>query len=242
MKLIVTIEKQKDGTYIAYNTNDDNVTIIGTGDSVSAAKDDFFNSINETIEACEETGLSIPQSLKEEPEFRFDVASLFEYYKLINVSAFAEYIGINASLLRQYKLGSTYISDAQLQKIEDGIHSIGLEFTRLKLVWFTIDEWKECDIALLFLSVAGEKLGFYVKHSIVEIPTLNDRINVAKKIVSALPRIAGILSFDVTFSCTGIHQAHGYIYNGKQHGIIKIDILFGGAYNVKINNGEYTVM
>ncbi len=134
MKLIVTIEKQKDGTYIAYNTNDDNVTIIGTGDSVSAAKDDFFNSINETIEACEETGLSIPQSLKEEPEFRFDVASLFEYYKLINVSAFAEYIGINASLLRQYKLGSTYISDAQLQKIEDGIHSIGLEFTRLKLV------------------------------------------------------------------------------------------------------------
>ena len=155
MKLIVTIEKQKDGTYIAYNTNDDNVTIIGTGDSVSAAKDDFFNSINETIEACKETGLSIPQSLKEEPEFRFDVASLFEYYKLINVSAFAEYIGINASLLRQYKLGSTYISDAQLQKIEDGIHSIGLEFTRLKLVWFTIDEWKECDIALLFLSVAG---------------------------------------------------------------------------------------
>lgn len=91
-------------------------------------------------------------------------------------------------------------------------------------------------------AVAGEKLGFYVKHSIVEIPTLNDRINVAKKIVSALPRIAGILSFDVTFSCTGIHQAHGYIYNGKQHGIIKIDILFGGAYNVKINNGEYTVM
>lgn len=159
MKLIVTIEKQKDGTYIAYNTNDDNVTIIGTGDSVSAAKDDFFNSINETIEACEETGLSIPQSLKEEPEFRFDVASLFEYYKLINVSAFAEYIGINASLLRQYKLGSTYISDAQLQKIEDGIHSIGLEFTRLKLVWFTIDEWKECDIALLFLSVAGGKIG-----------------------------------------------------------------------------------
>ena len=91
-------------------------------------------------------------------------------------------------------------------------------------------------------AVAGEKLGFYVKHSIVEIPTLNDRINVAKKIVSALPRIAGILSFDVTFSCTGIHQAHGYIYNGKQHGIIKIDILFGGAYNVKIHNGEYTVM
>lgn len=58
-------------------------------------------------------------------------------------------------------------------------------------------------------------------------------------IVSALPIIEGILSFDVTFSCAGVHQAHGYIYNGKQHGIIKIDILFGGAFNVKITSVRY---
>ncbi|EJW94236.1 hypothetical protein EVA_17655, partial [gut metagenome] len=29
---------------------------------------------------------------------------------------------------------NTYISDAQLKKIEEGIHSIGREFTQLKLV------------------------------------------------------------------------------------------------------------
>lgn len=83
MGLIVTIEKQKDGTYIAYNTNDNKVTIIGTGDSMNEAKADFFNSVKETIEACKEAGLQPPKSLEEESDYRFDVSSLFEYYKFV---------------------------------------------------------------------------------------------------------------------------------------------------------------
>lgn len=120
MGLIVTIEKQKDGTYIAYNTNDNKVAIIGTGDSVNEAKADFFNSVKETIEACKEAGLQPTISLEEESDYRFDVSSLFEYYKLINVTAFAECLGINASLLRQYKAGNVYISDVQFKKNRRG--------------------------------------------------------------------------------------------------------------------------
>lgn len=134
MKLNVTIERKKDGTYIAYNTNDDTVTIVGTGNSVNEAKDDFFNSVHETIEACNEAGMNVPESLNEEPEFAFDISSLFEYYNMINVSAFAKHIGINDSLLRQYKKGGTYISDNQLKRIEEGIHAIGNELSNLKLV------------------------------------------------------------------------------------------------------------
>lgn len=130
----VTIEKQKDGTYIAYNTDESDVTLIGTGDTVTEAKDDFFNSMQETIEACKESGISVPQSLEEEPVFKFDVSSLFEYYNMINVSAFARYLGINEALLRQYKKGNTYISESQLKRIEEGIHTLGNEFSRLKLV------------------------------------------------------------------------------------------------------------
>lgn len=37
-KFKVSIEKQEDGSYIAYNTNMSGCTIIGTGDSVAAAK------------------------------------------------------------------------------------------------------------------------------------------------------------------------------------------------------------
>lgn len=130
----VQIEKQSDGTYIAYNTTGDMVQLIGTGDTVAEAKSDFMNSIEEIIESYKEDAQPVPVELTEEPEFYFDVSSLFEYYSVINVSAFAKMVGINDSLLRQYKRGGTYISDAQLGKIEAGIHQLGREFSSLRLV------------------------------------------------------------------------------------------------------------
>ncbi len=130
----VQIEKQSDGTYIAYNTTGDTVQLIGTGNTVAEAKSDFMNSINEIIESCKEDAQPVPVELTEQPEFYFDVSSLFEYYNVINVSAFAKMVGINDSLLRQYKRGGTYISDAQLGKIEAGIHQLGKELSSLRLV------------------------------------------------------------------------------------------------------------
>lgn len=130
----VRIEKQNDGTYIAYNTGDEKFVIIGTGETVSEAKEDFFNSIEESMEVYEGSGIPIPDELKSNPVFHFDLSSLFEYFNMINVSAFARAIGINAALMRQYRKGDTYISDAQLSKIENGIHSLGNELSALKLV------------------------------------------------------------------------------------------------------------
>ena len=130
----VQIEKQSDGTYIAYNTTGDMVQFIGTGDTVAEAKTDFMNSIEEIIESYKEDAQPVPVELTEQPEFYFDVSSLFEYYSVINVSAFAKMVGINDSLLRQYKRGGTYISDAQLGKIEAGIHQLGQELSSLRLV------------------------------------------------------------------------------------------------------------
>ena len=132
MKLNVTIEKQSDGTYIAYNTNIDGLSLIGTGNTVSEAKEDFNNSMIEVAETYEEN--EVPKCLKTAPVFKFDLASLFEYYSMLNISAFARFVGINSTLMRQYKQGNTYISEKQLQKIENGIHQLGQEFTNLKLV------------------------------------------------------------------------------------------------------------
>ena len=134
MGMNVAIEKQKDGTYIAYNTEESDITLIGSGSTVSEAKDDFFNSMQEAAEACKEAGIGVPSLLNGDPVFKFDVSSLFEYYNMLNVSAFARYLGINEALLRQYKKGDTYISESQLKRIEEGIHALGLEFSRLKLV------------------------------------------------------------------------------------------------------------
>lgn len=130
----VSIEKQEDGTYIAYNANGDNYTLLGTGDSVKEAKADFLNSMQAFKEMEEEEKGTAAPILTTEPDFKFDISSLFEYYSMLNVSAFARFLGINETLMRQYKKGNTYISDTQLQKIENGIHQLGAEFSKLKLV------------------------------------------------------------------------------------------------------------
>ncbi|WP_304649209.1 pilus assembly protein HicB [uncultured Duncaniella sp.] len=130
----VSIEKQSDGSYIAYNTTGDKVQLIGTGDSVKEAKEDFFNSLDEVLQSYNEIGDDIPEFLNEEIEFRFDITSLFEYYSMFNVSALARYLGINDSLMRQYRSGAAQISDKQLEKIEAGIHRLGSELAALRLV------------------------------------------------------------------------------------------------------------
>lgn len=130
----VSIDKQSDGTYIAYNTDGEKVQLIGTGDSVKEAKEDFFNSIEEVKSDYVERGDSVPAELTSEVDFHFDISSLFEYYSVFNVSALGRYIGINPGLMRQYKKGDTPISDAQLEKIESGIHRLANELAALSLV------------------------------------------------------------------------------------------------------------
>ena len=79
-------------------------------------------------------GDEVPAALMEKPTFKFDLASFFEYYSFINVTTFAKMIGINSSLMRQYKKGNTYISDAQLEKIQTFVNNMGTDFQGLRLV------------------------------------------------------------------------------------------------------------
>ncbi len=130
----VSIEKQSDGSFIAYNTTGDNVRLIGTGNSVKEAKEDFFNSINEVLQTYNEIGDEIPEFLKEDVEFQFDIPSLFDYYPMLNVSALGRYLGINESLMRQYRSGSAQISNKQLEKIEAGLHRLASELATLHLL------------------------------------------------------------------------------------------------------------
>lgn len=130
----VKIEKQSDRSYIAYNITGESVTLIGTGDTVKEAKEDFNNSLTEVKASYENLGDKIPECLNEEMEFQFDLTSLFEYYSMLNVSALGRYLGINDSLMRQYKSGSAQISDRQLEKIEAGIQRLGSELASLRLV------------------------------------------------------------------------------------------------------------
>jgi predicted RNase H-like HicB family nuclease len=130
----VSIEKQSDGTYIAYNVTGEGAQLIGTGATVKEAKEDFFNTIEEVKETYVELGDKMPEMFNEPVEFHFDISSLFEYYNMFNVSALGRYIGINESLMRQYRKGGTPISEKQLEKIETGIHRLASELAQLRLL------------------------------------------------------------------------------------------------------------
>jgi len=134
MKTIALIEKGKDGTYSIF-TPDLQHTIIGEGNTVAESKEDFTNSVEEILASYTEIEKPLPAELQGiEFEFKYDIASLFNYYKFINVSKFAKEAGINASLMRQYKSGNQYISENQVLKIEATLHKIAHEFAEIKLV------------------------------------------------------------------------------------------------------------
>jgi len=75
----ISIERDSDGTYIAFNVDNSHYVLLGRGATVDEAKRDFENSMREVREyEIEERGEASPL-LSAEPEYRFDVSSLFEY-------------------------------------------------------------------------------------------------------------------------------------------------------------------
>jgi predicted RNase H-like HicB family nuclease len=132
MKRIAYIEKGRDGSYSVYSTTSS--VIIGEGNSVAEAKADFENTLNELLTTCREEGLPIPEDLIDvEFTFKYDIASVFNFFDFINVTKFAKYAGVNPSLLRQYKTQGTYISEAQASKIESALKRVGQELTTISL-------------------------------------------------------------------------------------------------------------
>lgn len=133
MKTIALIEKGTDGTYGVFAPNLQS-TIIGEGASVAEAKADFLNTYEEIKIAFAEAGEDMPSELKDlEFEFQYDVASIFNYFDFINVSKFAKRVGINASLMRQYKSCGTAISEAQAKRIQTALREVGNELLAVSL-------------------------------------------------------------------------------------------------------------
>jgi predicted RNase H-like HicB family nuclease len=132
MKTVAIIEKGQDGTFSIF-TPDLNHTIFGEGKSVEEAKKDFKNSFKEMLQSYTEE--SMPEELKGlDFQYKYDLSSLFDYFKFVNVTQFAKTAGISSSLMRQYKTGNTYISEKQLNKIERALHKIGRELSSARLI------------------------------------------------------------------------------------------------------------
>ena len=132
-KVIAIIEKGEDGTYGIYSPELENF-ILGSGDNVIEAKEDFENSYSEMVESYVDEGRPIPEELKDiEFEYRYDLSAFYNAHPYLNVSKLAEHLHVNASLMRQYRRGQ-YISEEQVMRIQEGIRSVGRELAKTVLV------------------------------------------------------------------------------------------------------------
>jgi predicted RNase H-like HicB family nuclease len=110
--------------------------ITGYGDTIEEAKKDIEEAIKDIIEAHNEDGTPAPAHLNNgnlEFIYKYDIASIFAHFGMLDATNFARKINLNPSLLRQYKSGLTIASDKQKKKIEAGLHELGRELLNVRL-------------------------------------------------------------------------------------------------------------
>lgn len=130
--LKIVIERSAD-MFSAYAENAEG--IYGGGASVEEAKQSILESIR--IIKNEFTAENIPAILKADYEivYNFDVESLLSYYKgIFTNSALEKITGINQRQLQHYSTGLKKPRQAQLKKIEDGLHKLAADLQAVELV------------------------------------------------------------------------------------------------------------
>lgn len=130
-KYTAIIEKTNDG-FTGYFKDLDG--IASAGDSIEEIKSSLREALGYQLEYLNEKVKKADSIEDVEIEYMIDLEQFFEYYNMINKSAFAEYIGLNKSLFRQYTKGLVGISDKKLFQITEGLHRLGQELNDVVLV------------------------------------------------------------------------------------------------------------
>jgi len=125
-KIKVTVIKEDTG-YSAYSKIEDD--FIGTqGDNFDDLKAMILDAVNLSFE-----DKGFVYSI-DEIEFKFDLESFFDFYKVINAKALSERIGMNQSLLAQYIKGIKKPSVSQTKRILHGVQQIGKELSEVRFL------------------------------------------------------------------------------------------------------------
>ncbi len=127
MKYTFIVEKTNTG-YSAYSENG-NDFVATAGSSMPELRQNIIDAINtyrenEGLKSITEKDLIV----------KLDIPQFFEYYNVINSTALAERIGVSRSLLSQYANGIKKPSTKQVNKILEGVRSLGKELSQIELV------------------------------------------------------------------------------------------------------------
>lgn len=104
--------------------------IHGYGKTAREAIEDTYVAIGEMKSLAKEENENFPDF---DVAFVFDVGSLFSYYPYLNISAVAEKMHINASLMRKYASGISRPSKKRLSEIQNCIAEISTELHNVNL-------------------------------------------------------------------------------------------------------------
>lgn len=106
--------------------------LAAAGESVAAAKAEFFEMLEDYKRESEEEGKEW-HSLHF--SFRYDVASFLNFYsKVFSLAGIARLTGINQRQLSNYLNGHRNASPATTQKIANAINNLGRELQQLEFV------------------------------------------------------------------------------------------------------------
>jgi predicted RNase H-like HicB family nuclease len=130
-KVEAIIEKASDGGYGIYIPSIPGIGVIG--DTEDEAKENLLAVINDIVEQCKIDGVKdMVNGGNLQITYRYDPSAFFKTFDIFNVSSLAKAVGVDSSLMRQYKTGKTYISEARKKQIEYGIHQIAHELLNVR--------------------------------------------------------------------------------------------------------------
>ena len=128
------VELWNDGTYSIYVPEMRNHSLNAQGKTVAEAKENLLVAIEDYKNMYLETGKLVPKEIDNPVfEYKYDLASFFDYFDWINISKLAVKAKINPSLMRQYKSRVIYASEKQSEKIQRSIHKLGEELLAVRL-------------------------------------------------------------------------------------------------------------
>lgn len=129
IKVITVVIEKTDTGFSAYAKDFSGMATVG--ENLSELKENINEVFEMQVEYLQEKDPSI--KLEDyEICFTVDLEQFFDYFSVINKTAFAEhYAKVNPSLFRQYTKGLTPLSSDKLKQISRGLHKLADEINDL---------------------------------------------------------------------------------------------------------------
>lgn len=118
----IRVEKDASGNYWG-NSLDKKIIVTAEGNTM----EDLKKNISEAFEFAVEDLANAEDYADVTFEYQMEIASFFNLIPEIKISKLADKAHINASLMRQYASGKTYVSENRLKDIQKTVHELGQE-------------------------------------------------------------------------------------------------------------------